>query len=334
MDDRAELARIREEGDPGRRASLVAAYVTAKEPLLRKLSEKYASIEKTTAPLADIHQAGRIGMTKAILTFNPDAECEISTWAGWKIRREVQDLAHVEKPIKLPQIRGTAADRDRIMRALRENPDVTADELGIKDGMLERFKKTMNLRYVSVDMFGDGDDAPARARRIERRITELGEQTACDDDVDVRRAACTVVDAVRACAKVAGIALEDVLVGAARALGCDISPPVTMPAQPRAKKAPSTCPNPPPSPSPSSPPPRLLRRCSESAPRLVALPRRNELLRRSPLPLLRRPSSPPLRSSRPTRCNPPPPCSTPTPLFLPSFGLSCEPKSPALRKAA
>lgn len=340
VDERAALAAIRAEKNETRRNALIGQFVLAKEALIRKLSEKYAGIEKTAASLEDVYQAGRVGMMRALETWDPDAGA-ISTWAGWKIRREVQDLAHAEQPIKLPQIRGTKADRDRIIQAVHANPDVTAAELGIPEGMLERVKKTTALRYVSVDMFTDRDEAPARARRIEKRITDAAEVDGVDDELDQHRAARAVLAAIRTCASVAHMAIEDVIAGAARALGCEAPKTTPIQAKPRTKKAPDACPSTPKSPTlprlrPSPlPPPRLLARAPSEAPAALLLRRPSApLLRRAPLRLLSRPlPRRPLCSPAQRPCPQQVPCSTPTALCPPRSASSCETTS-TLRKAA
>lgn len=238
--DRESIERIRREPNERARTALIGGFLRQKEGLIRHLARKAAAAEKTELDLEDILQAGRIGMLKAMDTWDPNRG-SIATWAGWKIKRCVQDAAHANQAIALPQIRGTTADRNRIVLAVRENPDVTAAELGIKPGMLERVKKTIGLRYVSVDMFGDGDDAPARQRKIERRITDSTEQDDADDVLDVRRAIERATEAFISGAKIVGIAVEDFWTGLGIRLGCS---PVDMAAKNPSKKVKEKCPTP------------------------------------------------------------------------------------------
>lgn len=239
MDDRAAVTRIRAERNPVARASLLTSFLHEKEGLIRHLTQKAAAAEKTTEDLDDLYQCGRMGFVQALETWDPDKGA-LSTWAGWRIKRCVQDAAKAAQPIALPQIRGTVEERNRIIHALREDPDVTPEALGIKPSMLERIKRSIGLRYVSVDMFAEsssGDDGPSRARRLERRIAETMDDEDPEGEVDQRGAVQRALDAIRSLP----MSPEEVLAGLGRVLGCSPEP-----MKPPAQKAQPSCPKPPP----------------------------------------------------------------------------------------
>lgn len=225
---------------------LLEAFLRAKEGLIRHLAQKAIAAEKTTEDLDDLLQAARLGFLRALDDWDPDKGA-LSTHAGWWIKNRIQRAAHDAQTIALPRIRATTEERNRAVLALRDDPDVDAASLGLTPGVLEQVKKSVGLRYASVDMFGDGDDAPRRQRQIERRISEGADPVDAEADLDTRSLVRCAIDAVRELASQAELSVEDALAGLSRTLGCSPDP-VNRPAQ----KATARCPTP-----PSTPPRRL-----------------------------------------------------------------------------
>lgn len=142
---------------------LFNALFRAKAGLIRQLTQKAARAEKTSEDLEDLFQAGAIGFQKALERFEPDRGFSISTYAAWWIRHEVQRVARRANQIALPRIRLTNAERERVILALREDPDVTPEAINVRRSQFEQVKASFGLRYVS-------DDTPRGAAAVERRL--------------------------------------------------------------------------------------------------------------------------------------------------------------------
>lgn len=152
---------------------LFNALFRSKAGLIRQLTQKAARAEKTSEDLEDLFQAGAIGFQKALERFEPDRGFSISTYAAWWIRHEVQRVARRANQIALPRIRLTNAERERVIIALREDPDVTPEAIGVRRSQFEQVKASFGLRYVS-------DDTPRGALAVERRL--LGEAGVFDGE--------------------------------------------------------------------------------------------------------------------------------------------------------
>ncbi len=152
-----------------RKVILFNALFRAKQGLIRKLTQKAARAEKTAEDLDDLYQAGAIGFQKAIERFDAGRGYSIATYAAWWIKHEVQRVARGGRPIALPRIRLTNAERSAAIVALRENPDVTPESIGIRGAQLEQVRCSFGVRYVS-------DDTPRGAVSIERKLlSDAGE---------------------------------------------------------------------------------------------------------------------------------------------------------------
>lgn len=156
-----------------RKTRLFNALFRAKAGLIRQLTQKASRAEKTSEDLEDLFQAGAIGFQKALERFDPGRGFSISTYAAWWIRHEVQRVARRANQIALPRIRLTNAEREIVILALRENPDVTPEEIGVRRSQFEQVKASFGLRYVS-------DDTPRGAAAVERRL--LGEAGVFDGE--------------------------------------------------------------------------------------------------------------------------------------------------------
>lgn len=219
MDDRVTVFAIRAEKDPRVRDQLFSAFIASKETLIRILVEKMARAEKTTAEEEDLMQAGRDGMRRAIEDWDPEKGA-LSTHAGWWIKNRVQQAARAAQPIALPRIRLTSEERTMVLAALKKNPHVTAAELGVPENVFEQVKASFGLRFLSVDLFGDGDDAPARQRKIERKMSDGAEPDAdAEDQFDARASAGRLIEAGRAFMTRARVTVEDAIVFFAHGLG-------------------------------------------------------------------------------------------------------------------
>lgn len=182
--DHADIAAIHE-SHGARHDLLLGAFLQKKEPLVRQLAMKTARQEKIVEDEEDILQAARIGMMNALKDYNPDKGA-LSTWAGWKIRKEIQELARKAETIKRPRIRLRNEERNATVLALRKNPTATADELGIKPNVLEQVKLSIGMRFISFDIPRDSE-AP-NADWLERRATMAVETIDIDEQLDLARA--------------------------------------------------------------------------------------------------------------------------------------------------
>lgn len=152
---------------------LFNALFRAKAGLIRQLTQKAARAEKTSEDLDDLFQAGAIGFQKALERFDADRGFSISTYAAWWIRHEVQRVARRANQIALPRIRLTNGERENVILALRKDPDVTPEAIGVRRSQFEQVKASFGLRYVS-------DDTPRGAAAVERRL--LGEAGVFDGE--------------------------------------------------------------------------------------------------------------------------------------------------------
>lgn len=303
MDDRARdiaaVERIRSATSDKLRAALTNAFVASKEGLIRKLVHKAAAAEKTSAPIEDLYQAGRMALMRALRDWDPDKGA-LSTHAGWWVKNHVQSAARAEQTITLPRIRLTTEERTRVILALRKNPDVTAESLGVQTGALEQVKRSFGLRFLSVDMFSSdaGDDAAPRARRIERRISESAESDEPEDVADKSAAASRFVDAARSCMSTFAVDAPEIVMLLSRALGLAEK---TSPASPHARQ------------------PKWIRPCPNCR-------RLNRPKPHSRNPSLLDRSGP--RSQRRPVGQPSWPLMKPAPVSMPSMGSPCLPRPP------
>lgn len=146
-----------------RKTMLFNALFRAKAGLIRKLAMKAARAEKTSEDPDDIVQAGAIGFQKALDGFDPGRGLSISTYAAWWIKHEVQRVARTAPAIALPRIRLTNEERARTIAAVKEDPDVAPESLGIRRPQLEQVKASFGIRYVS-------DDTPRGGAALERKL--------------------------------------------------------------------------------------------------------------------------------------------------------------------
>ncbi len=165
--------------DGPRKDALLAEIFRLKQGLIRQLTAKYARTEKTAEHMDDLVQAGCIGFRRALEGFDPARQCAISTYAGWWIRKEVQRVAQAGRVVSLPRIRVTNEERSRAVVALRENPDVAPESIGIKRNHLEQIRHSIGVKFLS-------DDTPRGAAAMER---QLREDRAFDAGVDSIEAA-------------------------------------------------------------------------------------------------------------------------------------------------
>lgn len=81
--------------------------------------------------LEDLIQAGSVGLDRASRKFDPDRGFKFSTYASWWIRQAVQRAVAAEgKTIRVPNQVSTR--KLQIDSALRENPDITHEEIAVK----------------------------------------------------------------------------------------------------------------------------------------------------------------------------------------------------------
>lgn len=161
--DTAAIVEWQNAKDGAHKTRLFNAIFKAKQGLIRQLTQKAARAEKTAEDLEDLFQAGAIGFQKALERFDAGKGYAISTYAAWWIRHEVQRVARRAQQIALPRIRLTNAERERVILALRDDPDVTPEELDVRRSQFEQVKASFGLRYVS-------DDTPRGAVAVERRL--------------------------------------------------------------------------------------------------------------------------------------------------------------------
>lgn len=164
-----------------------------KEGLVRQLTAKAARKENTTADREDLLQAGRHGFMLALQGFDPERGFAISTYAWWKIRKEVQAVAREAMPVKLPRIRLTNDERGRAVMALRANPDVAPESIGIHKNQLQQVRDSIGIRYIS-------EDTPRGTRALHRRSLNRNEQLDAEaalDDARMRNYAALIVRRAR-----------------------------------------------------------------------------------------------------------------------------------------
>ena len=150
----------------------------SKAGLIRQLTRKAANAENTAADMEDLLQAGRIGFVRALERFDPGREISIATYAGWWIRHEVQRVARSAPVIALPRIRLTNEERSRVVLALRADPGVEPESLGVRRAQLEQVRNSIGLRFLSTS-------ADSVARAVERRsVVHDGD----DEPLDAHRA--------------------------------------------------------------------------------------------------------------------------------------------------
>ncbi len=157
-----------------KKGALLAQIFRLKHPLIRQLTAKAARAEKTAESMEDLLQAGYIGFQRALQGFKPELGWAISTYAFCWIRKEVQRVAQAGRVVSLPRIRLTNEQRATCMVALKDNPDVVPESIGVKRNQLEQVRHSMGVRFVS-------DDTPRGAALIERRLREdVGVQAGMD----------------------------------------------------------------------------------------------------------------------------------------------------------
>ncbi len=150
----------------------------SKAGLIRQLTRKAANAENTAADMEDLLQAGRIGFVRALERFDPGREISIATYAGWWIRHEVQRVARSAPVIALPRIRLTNEERSRVVLALRGDPGVEPESLGVRRAQLEQVRNSIGLRFLSTS-------ADSVARAVERRAVVHDDD---DEPLDAHRA--------------------------------------------------------------------------------------------------------------------------------------------------
>lgn len=148
-----------------RKALLLTAILKAKHGLIRKLTAKAARIEKTSEDMDDLFQAGCIGYCKAMERFDPGRGLAISTFAAWWVRHEVQRVARGATVVALPRIRLKNEERARAVLALRADPDVAPESIGIRRSQLEQVRNSIGVKFLS-----DGVERGARA--VERKFLD------------------------------------------------------------------------------------------------------------------------------------------------------------------
>jgi RNA polymerase sigma factor (sigma-70 family) len=146
-----------------RKTALFNALFRAKRGLIRQLTQKAARAEKTAEDTEDLLQAGAIGFQKALERFEAGRGLSISTYAAWWIRHEVQRVARRANHIALPRIRLTNAEREKVITAIRHDPDVEPESCGVRRSQFEQVKASYGIRYVS-------DGTPRGAGVVERKL--------------------------------------------------------------------------------------------------------------------------------------------------------------------
>lgn len=125
--------------------------VVDSEKLIRSLVHKAARAEKSTEAAEDLMQEGRIGFCRALESFDPSRKLSIATYAYHWVRHYVQTASRNARPIRLPRVRLDQADRDRVIRAVRANPLVTAEDLGVDPLGFEQTKASFGLYFDSTE---------------------------------------------------------------------------------------------------------------------------------------------------------------------------------------
>jgi len=144
----AKVVSWRKERRHRRRREKLEEILRDRERLIRKLVTKAARQEKSQEPLEDLLQAGAIGMARALEDWDP-ARGALSTHAAWWIKHHVQLATRTGRPIKLPRIRADQATRDRVLREIRANPELTAEGAGVEPNVFRDLKQSFGLRFLS-----------------------------------------------------------------------------------------------------------------------------------------------------------------------------------------
>lgn len=163
-----------------RKELLLAQIFRAKSGLIRQLTAKTARAEKTSEDMEDLFQAGCIGFHTALKKFDPDRGWAISTYAAWWIRHEVQRVARHGPVVSLPRIRLTNEERGRAVLALRADPDVSPESLGIRRSQLEQVRNSIGVKFLS-------DSVERGARLLERKLIDGQGLFDAEGDVDEAR---------------------------------------------------------------------------------------------------------------------------------------------------
>lgn len=246
MDERAAIAAWKAEPNGPKKHLLLSQFIRSKHGLIRQLTVKAARAERTAEDLDDLFQAGCIGFMKALEKFDLDRKIAISTYAAWWVRHEVQKAARRAPTVSLPRIRLTNEERHRVIEAVRVDPAVTPEALGVKRGQLEQVRHSVGVRFLS-------DATPKGERAIERSTGDGIDMEETIDRNRAYRAIDEVLDKVRRGATAAELGLPPDAYAAAleliedekrprRLVMVDMANGVTGPAAPAARRKPAAKP--------------------------------------------------------------------------------------------